>query len=119
MSRRRTLSRALTAALAALALVTSPAFARPIQDQPVVPPQPKQDLRMPDTRDAAEGRTLDLRLDGPTGSLAGTTSPSTKPASPDSDNSLPTVGLILAAIAVAAGGAGIATAARKRSRIAA
>jgi hypothetical protein len=118
MSRRRTLSRALTAALAALALVTSPAFARPIDHQPVQPAL-KQDLRMPDTRDAAEGRTLDLRLDGPTGSLAGTTAPSTKPATPDSDNSLPPLGLILIGVGVAAAaGVGIATAARKRSRVA-
>ncbi len=117
MSRRRTLSRALTAALAALALVSTPAFARPMQDQPKAV-QPAQDLRMPDTRDAAERPSYDLRYQSSTSSLAGTTAPSQKPATPDSDTSLPPVGLIVIAFGVAAAGVGIVTVTRRRSRVA-
>jgi hypothetical protein len=118
MSRRRTLSRALTAALAALALASTPAFARPMDDQSIQASPPAQDLRMPDTRDAAERPSYDLRLDGRTGSLAGTTAPSQKPAAPDSDTSLPPLGLILVAFGVAAGGVAIVTVTRRRSRVA-
>jgi len=99
MLRSRRFRRALAAALAASALGAPAAVARPLQDVP-----PKQDLRA---------------LSG-TSSLAGTTAPAQRPAQPAAtggDTPWAEIGIGLAGAAIAAGGAGLATAARRRSRV--
>jgi hypothetical protein len=81
---------------------------------------PVQDLRSPDTKDAATRPARDLRAAAGTSSLAGTTAPAERPASPapaDNDTPWASIGLVLAGAAIAAGGAGIATTARRRSRV--
>ena len=73
MSRSRTLSRAVAAALAIAAIAAPSALARPLQD---LPTQAPQDFRMPDTKDAAALSQQRSDTDGvQTSSLAGTTSP--------------------------------------------
>jgi hypothetical protein len=133
MSRSRTLSRALAAALAVTALAAPTALARPVTDAAAkntqdlrmpdtkdasVQTQNTQDLRMPDTKDAASPR--DLRYDAGSSSLAGTTAPKpAAPASPDNDPTVPPLALVLAGVAVAGAGAGAVTVSRRRSRVAA
>jgi hypothetical protein len=73
MTRSRTLSRAVAAGLAIVAIAAPTALARPIQD---LPTQAPQDLRMPDTKDAAALSQQRSDTSGvQTSSLAGTTSP--------------------------------------------
>jgi hypothetical protein len=138
MPRSSTLSRALVAALAATALAAPSALARPIDDLPTkaveppvtdlrmpdtrdASPAPLRDLRMPDTQDAAKPPIQpDLRYKAGTSSLAGTKSPQpAQPAGTDNDTPWAVIGLGLAGVAIAAGGAGIATVTRRRSRVAA
>jgi LPXTG-motif cell wall-anchored protein len=75
MPRSTSIARMVTAALAVLAFAAPSALARPIQDLPTKA-QTKQDLRMPDTKDAAAA-AVQRATAGKirTSSLAGTTSP--------------------------------------------
>ena len=107
-----TAARRLVAGLAVAALlVPATASARVIND-PQPPAYPSADLRMPDTRDAAEGiggmrqdlrmpdtrdAAADIRAASPTSSLAGTVSPPSAPAAPaatDDDVDWPAIGIV-------------------------
>jgi hypothetical protein len=120
MPRSRTLRRVLVAAVVASAAAAPATFARPMPNPPNAAATPAaQDLRMPDTRDAAERPVHDLRGQAGTSSLAGTTKPDSPPAGADDDTPWTGIGLGLAALAIAAGAVGVVTVTRRRSRVAA
>jgi hypothetical protein len=120
MPRTRTLSRMLAAALLAGAVAAPTALARPIDDLPTqAATPPVTDYRMPDTIDAAERPSVDLRREAGTSSLAGTTKPDAQPTGSDNDTPWAAIGGGLGALALAIGGAGAVTVTRRRSRVAA
>jgi LPXTG-motif cell wall-anchored protein len=76
MPRSTSIARTVVAALAVIAFAAPSALARPIQDLPTKA-QVYQDMRMPDTKDAAAQSQQQDAADGiQTSSLAGTSSPS-------------------------------------------
>ncbi|HEY6694730.1 MAG TPA: hypothetical protein VI006_17895 [Solirubrobacteraceae bacterium] len=106
--------RRLVAGLAVAALLVPATASARLIDNPQPPAYPSADLRMPDTRDAAErvgvtrqdlrmpdtrDAAADIRAASPTSSLAGTVSPPSAPAAPaatDDDVDWPAIGIAAA-----------------------